>query len=183
MVVLQPILVLLLMTSLMNTRARNVVVLSLVAVCAIPIVVSLYFLASGQMSSYVLAGYARLKGGYQNLHSHALMMLCIAAMGLFHLHRAWLMRNRRGLLLFGAYVVGAFVCLYFTYVRTAQLALVTCAGVYLLVTKRTRLLVAGGVVGLVLILGSDTIQDRFKDLVLFFSRRLGAGASKPAVAG
>ena len=179
-----PILILLLMTSLMDTRARRRrVVLSLAAVSAIPIVVSLYFLASGQMSSYVLAGYARLKGGYQNLHSHALMMLCIAAMGLFHLHRAWLTRNQRGLLLFGAYVLGAFVCLYFTYVRTAQLALVTCAAVYLLVTKRTRLLVAGGVVGLALVLGSETIQDRFKDLVLFFfpddsvlaRRKLGSG--------
>jgi hypothetical protein len=157
--------------------------MSLVAVAGIPIVVSLLYLGRGQMNSYVLAGYARLKGGYQNLHSHALMMLCIAAMGLFHLHRAWLQKNRRNLVIFGLYVLGAAICLYFTYVRTAQLALVAAAGVYLLVTRRTKLLLAGAVVGLLLVLGSDTIQDRFKDLVLFFfpddsvlaRRKLGSG--------
>ena len=181
---LSPILILLLMSSLMDTRERRRrVVLWLVAVAAIPIVVSLYKLASGQMNSYVLAGYARLKGGYQNLHSHALMMLCIAAMGLFHLNRAWSLRDSKRLVVFGAYVLGAFVCLYFTYVRTAQLALVTCAGVYLLVTRRTRLLLVGGLIGLALVFTSDTIQDRFKDLVLFFfpddsvlaRRKLGSG--------
>jgi hypothetical protein len=181
---LSPILILLLMTSLMNTRAmRRRVVMSLAAVAAVPIVVSLLYLVGGQMNSYVLAGYARLKGGYQNLHSHALMMLCIAAMGLFHFHRAWLVRNRRMFVLFGLYVLGSFICLYFTYVRTAQLALVMCAGVYLLVTRRTRLLMFGAAVGLLLVLGSDTIQDRFKDIILFFfpddsilaRRKLGSG--------
>jgi|GEM_PF-1160598 len=181
---LSPILILLLMTSLMDTRARRRrVVLSLVAVAGIPIVVSLIYLAGGQMNSYVLAGYARLKGGYQNLHSHALMMLCIAAMGLFHFHRAHVDRDQKRLVVFGAYVLGALVCLYFTYVRTAQLALVMAIGVYLVVTRRTRLLLVGAGLGLVLVLGSETIQDRFKDLVLFFfpddtvlaRRKLGSG--------
>lgn len=166
---LSPILILLLMSTQMDTRVRRRrVILLLVAVAGIPIVVSLIYLARGQMNSYVLAGYARLKGGYQNLHSHALMMLCIAAMGLFHLNRAWNARDQRRLVVFALYVLGAFVCLYFTYVRTAQLALVTCAGVYLLVTRRTRLLLVGVACGLLVVLGSETIQDRFKDLVLFF---------------
>lgn len=181
---LSPILILLLMTGLMDTRARRRrVIWALVIVCAIPIVVSLYKLASGQMNTYVLAGYRRLKGGYKNLHSHALMMLCITAFGLFHLQRAVDQRRKLRMLLFGAYVAGAAVCLYYTYVRTALLALVMCAGVYLVVTKRTRLLMAGAVVGLLLVLSSDTLQDRFKDIALFFfpddsvlaRRKLGSG--------
>lgn len=181
---LSPILILLLMTTLMDTRVRRRrVILALAAVAGVPIVVSLIYLARGQMNSYVLAGYARLTGGYQNLHSHALMMLCIAAMGLFHLHRAWLGRDRRRLVLFGLYVAGAMVCLYFTYVRTAQLALIAAVAAYLVVTRRTRLLLVGGVLGLVMVAGSETIQDRFKDLVLFFfpddsvlaRRKLGSG--------
>lgn len=181
---LSPILILLLMSSLMNTRARRLRVIHwTVAICAVPIVVSLAYLAGGQMNSYVLAGYARLKGGYQNLHSHALMMLCICAMGLFHAHQAWIEKNHRKLVVFGVYVVGGVVCLYLTYVRTALLALVACGGAYLVVTRRTRLLMIGGLAGLLLMLGSDTLQDRFKDLILFFfpddtvlaRRKLGSG--------
>ena len=181
---LSPILILLLMSVLMDTRERRRRVIQwTVAVCAVPIVVSLVFLAAGQMNTFMLAGYARLKGGYQNLHSHALMMLCICAMGMFHAHLAWIERNQRKFVIFAVYLLGGMVCLYLTYVRTALLALVVCGAVYLAVTRRTRLLMVGVVGGLMLILGSETLQDRFKDLVLFFlpddsvlaRRKLGSG--------
>ncbi len=181
---MSPILVLLLMTALMDTRdRRRRIIMAMLIVSAIPIVVGLIALARGQMNTYMLAGYARLKGGYQNLHNHALMMFCIAAMGLFHMERARQAGRLRTAAILALYVGGAMVCLYLTYVRTALLALVACGAVYLYITRRHRILMAGAVMAVLMVLVSDTLQDRFKDLVLFFfpddsvlaRRKLGSG--------
>ncbi len=181
---LSPLLMMFMLTAYMDTRERRKRLVKLLLLTfAVPILVSLWKLAGGQMNSYVLAGYRRLKGGYKNLHSHALTMLVISALCLWHLLRAWDAKNRRHTVVLGAMTAGALLCLYLTYVRTALLALVVCAGVYLVVTGRRRILMLGVVAALVAVLFSDTLQDRFKDLVLFFlpndnvmaRRKLGSG--------
>ena len=181
---LSPLLMMFMLTAYMDTRERRKRLIKLLLLTfAVPILISLYKLASGQMNSYVLAGYRRLKGGYKNLHSHALTMLVISALCLWHLLRAWDENKRRDVLVIGALTAGAALCLYLTYVRTALLALIMCAGVFLVVTGRRRILALGVVMAFVAVLFSETLQDRFKDLVIFFlpndnvmaRRKLGSG--------
>lgn len=131
----------------------------------IPIAVSMYFLISGKWG-LELAGYNRLVGGYHNLHNHALMMMLFSALGAF-----WLLYVRKVgfTLVFMAYSGCALAALYFSYVRNAQLGLVVCIAVLLALHKRWGLL-ALGLVGLVAAVSlSQTLQDRFDDLFLFFS--------------
>jgi hypothetical protein len=181
---LSPLLMMFMITAYMDTRERRQRLVKLLLITfAIPVLISLYKLASGQMNTYVLAGYRRLRGGYKNLHSHALTMLVISALCLWHLLRAWDAGRRRDTLVIGALTAGAGLCLYLTYVRTALLALIVCGGVFLAVTGRRRILAMGLVFALVAVLFSETLQDRFKDLVLFFlpndnvmaRRKLGSG--------
>ncbi|MFH1466082.1 MAG: O-antigen ligase family protein [Pseudomonadota bacterium] len=130
----------------------------------VPICVSLWFLVNQQWG-VDLDGYDRLVGGYKNLHNHALMMMIFATMGVF-----WLLHVRKWSATMAAsvYLGATLLCLYFTYVRTAQLGLVVCVGVYLVLTKRRGLLV--GLIALVslALIMSATLQDRFNDLALFF---------------
>jgi len=130
----------------------------------VPILVSLWYLVN-QRWGLDLDGYDRLVGGYKNLHNHAMMMLIFSTMGVF-----WLLYVRRwpATVATALYLTASLVCLYFTYVRTAQLGLVVCVGVYLLLTKRHGLVI--GLVTLVVLglLGSVTLQDRFDDLAQFF---------------
>jgi len=135
------------------------------------------------MNTYTLAGYNRLLGGYKNLHTHALMMLVISASALWSTMWATVNKNRKEQVLFGVFTGGALICMYFTYVRTAILALAICGAVYLLVTGRTRILVGGALLVFTFILFTPAMQDRFKDLILFIApddnvlvrRKLGSG--------
>jgi len=164
---MSPFLFMFVITAFFNTRRlRRQFFLMLTAVCAIPILVSLYHLMSGQMSTYSLDGYNRLIGGYKNLHTHALMMMFITSVGLF-----WVQHVRRTnfTVLFAAYTGLAAMCLYFSYVRTAMLGLAIGALVFLWAAGRTRLLVIAIAAGLLLVLTSATIQDRFSDFTLLFS--------------
>jgi hypothetical protein len=181
---LSPLLLMFLISAFMSERRhRQRFFYAVVATFSIPVLISLYHLASGQMNVYTLAGYHRLMGGYKNLHSHALMMLVISAAGLWTLVQATLKQDRRLQLLMAAYTGAAALCMYLTYVRTAILALGVCAAVYLIVTRRTRVLGAGALLVVVFVLFTPAMQDRFKDLILFFApddnvlvrRKLGSG--------
>jgi len=148
-----------------TTRKRMRMFILFTATSVVPIVVSLYHLGTGSMEME-LDGYNRLVGGYHNLHNHALMMLLFSCMGVF-----WLSYVRRvgTTFVFGLYTLGAMVCLYFSFVRNAQLGLVVFLVLFLVITKRhgmALVLVSGLVVAVTL---SDTLQDRFDDLLLFFS--------------
>jgi len=181
---LSPLLVMFLVAGYLDTRERRRQALLALSICfAVPVSISIFKLLGGQMNSYVLAGYQRLNGGYKNLHSHALMMLVISSFWMWQGLMAHLDGKRRERALVGAGLAGSLVALYFTYVRTGQLALVVLTAFFLFVTGRRRLLVAGALAGVVLVSMSDTVQDRFKDLVLFVlpddnvmeRRKLGSG--------
>ena len=164
---MSPFLFMFVVTAFFDTRKkRREFFLMLTVVCAIPILASLYHLLAGQMNSYSLDGYNRLIGGYKNLHTHALMMMFITSVGLF-----WVQHVRRMnfTVLFAAYTGLAVMCLYFSYVRTAMLGLAIGGLVFLWAAGRTRLLMVALFAGGLLVLTSDTIQDRFSDLTLLFS--------------
>lgn len=156
--------------------------LMLLAVTCIPLVVSLYYLLTGQMSSVSLAGYNRLLGGYKSLRHHGMMMMLMAALGTFWYYQV---HDRRRQILVLAYILGTLTCMYFTYIRTGLLAFAAFIGVFLYFSQRWRelyLAIGVAILGTVL---SPEIQDRFKDLVLVFmidendvfsdSRKLGSG--------
>ena len=181
---LSPLLLMFLLSAfLSDRRQRQRFLLAVLATFTVPLAVSLFHLAGGQMNSYSLAGYHRLMGGYKNLHSHALMMLVIAAAGLWAWVQTALLKHRRGQLLMAGYTTAAALCMYLTYVRTAILALGVCGAVYLLVTRRHRLLLTGAGVVALFVLFTPAMQDRFKDLILLFApddnvlvrRKLGSG--------
>ncbi len=163
---LSTFLLMFLVTAFMDSTRKRIRMHVLFTVTSVvPICVSLWYLVTGKVE-LELDGYGRLVGGYHNLHTHALMMMLFACIGLF-----WLLYARRvgTSVVFALYLLGALVALYFSYVRTAQLGLLVCVVVYLVLSKRHGLafsLVA--MVGVAMI-SSATLQDRFDDLWQFFS--------------
>jgi hypothetical protein len=146
----------------------------------IPLSISLYHIASGQMNTYSLHGYSRLLGGYKNLHNMALMTLLFITIWIFWLSKARTMFH--SLICLGMVGLGT-LTLYKTYIRTGLLGFAIFIGVLLLMRKNYRVL-AFAVAGLVaFILFSPDMQDRFGDLLLLFDsdnitldkRKLGSG--------
>ena len=132
-------------------------------VFGIPVVLALLHFANGQMATYERDGYHRLIGGYEHPHNHALVMVIIAATGVWWLFQATDWRGRvPGALL----TAGAAFALYMTYVRTGHLAFAVFGGSFLLLTGRRRYFVAGMVAVVVFVAITPAMQDRFKDLIL-----------------
>jgi hypothetical protein len=163
---INPLLMMFLVSAFVNTREdrrRFARIIAMVSV--IPVMISLHHLVTGHGSSFMLSGYKRLLGGYQNLHNHALMMMAFSALLIW-----WtlVVSDKRERLVTGGMAVIAMLCLYQTYVRTAWLALAVFGAVLLWASGRQRILVMGGLIGLVFVSFTPAVQDRFKDLVLFF---------------
>jgi len=162
---LSTFLLMFLVSAFMDTTRKRIRMLMLfTATSVVPILVSMWYLAQGRLE-LELDGYNRLVGGYHNLHNHALMMMLLACVGVF-----WLTYTRRvgTSIIFGLYLLGCLLALYFSYVRTAQVGLLTFVVVYLFLSKRHGLAVMFiGMVGVAL-LSSDLLQDRFDDLFVFF---------------
>jgi hypothetical protein len=124
----------------------------------IPVLISLYHLATGQMGGVSLAGINRLLGGYENLHNHAHAMLVLAAVYAF-----WFFVLPRGRLkvLAGAAMGAALLCLYLSYVRTALLGFAVFILIFALIERRWTLLGTLVVGGAALLAVSGTLRERF----------------------
>jgi len=146
----------------------------------IPVSVSLWYYAHGQMGQVELHGYNRLLGGYKNLHNMALMTLFFATIYIFWLWRA---PNNFAALVFGAMAILVTFTLYKTYIRTGLLGMAVFMSVFLLAYKRYRTLAAVLVAGGLFIVLDASMQDRFGDFMLIFDtdrialdkRKLGSG--------
>lgn len=130
----------------------------------VPVVLAMYHYFDGQMATYVRDGYNRLIGGYEHPHNHALMMVIIAASGVYWWFQetAWERKIAPTLLA----LCGAFA-LYNTYVRTGHLSFALFTVVFLMLTRRWRLVSAGLVAVALFVAVTPAMQDRFKDIVLF----------------
>ena len=165
---ISPLLIMFLTSAFFTTRAERIRLLKVITgVMVIPIAVSLKNFFGGQASTYQLAGYDRLMGGYQNLHNHALMMMFITTLGMWWFlnverQRKW---TRLGLV---AYMACSVFLLYNTYVRTGMVGLAGFAGVYLWVSGRRSTLVWMAIALAAFVLLTPAMQDRFKDVVYFF---------------
>ena len=163
---INPLLMMFLVSAFVKTREdRRRFAQIIAAVSVIPVLISLHHLVLGHPSTFMLQGYRRLLGGYQNLHNHALMMMAFAALLGW---TALVTRRTRDRVAIGVIAGVAALCLYQTYVRTALLALAVFGVVLMWASGRQRLLLIGGVLGLVFVSFTPAVQDRFKDLVLFF---------------
>ncbi len=161
---MSPLLLLFLVSGFQTTRAlRERWVRWTLPVFAIPVVLALGHFANGQMATYERDGYHRLIGGYEHPHNHALMMVIIAATGIWWLFqtKGWRARLPAALL-----AGGAAFALYMTYVRTGHLTLAIFTGSFLLLTGRRRLFLAGLVLAVIFVAVNPSMQDRFKDLIL-----------------
>ncbi len=149
-----------------DRRKRRRLFITVSAVGVIPVILSLFHLASGQMEAYELAGYQRLQGAYKNLHNHALMMMLVSTIGLF-----WILQSRRFLtrMLFVVVTLAAGLALYYTFVRTALLGLAGFLIVYLLFARHFRTTFMVMLFGVSLVLYDDSLRDRFADIFVFFS--------------
>jgi len=164
-----PVLLLPLCSSIFVQRNDGLKVMRYLAFAgAIPILSSLYFLATGQMKDpeMSLHGIPRLLGGYKNLRHHGLIMLIISLLGVFQ----WaISETRKQQAIWGLYTLGAATCLYLTMIRSSLLPFVLALGLFSWLTDRKWILyILGGAV-LVGLTVSDTLQERFKDFVLIFT--------------
>ncbi len=178
---MSPFLILFLSTALFRKPADWRRVMALFAVVGvIPLMVSIYHLGTGQMSSVSLAGLNRLLGGYENLHNHGHMMLLLTIIygfWYFILPRGWLRWAALGAA--GA----AALCLYLSFVRTPLLGLAIFAVLFPVFQRRWDLLGAVVAAGVVVVLSSETLTQRFVDLLLLLDvgnvavdrSRLGSG--------
>ncbi|MBW2253266.1 MAG: O-antigen ligase family protein [Deltaproteobacteria bacterium] len=128
---------------------------------AIPVCVSLLYLAAGQMDQTVHDGIHRLLGAYQNVHTHALAMALIAGVA-----SSWVLaRDSRETTLAGAVLLcGSGACLALTYVRTAVVVLAITLLVLMVLTRRYRLAAGIAVVGVLGVAMLPTWSERFEDL-------------------
>lgn len=158
-------------------RRRLVWLMSVAAL--VPIGQSMYQLAAGA-SDYVLHGYLRLLGGYQNIHNHALVMMCFSLLFL-----AWYQAGQRWWVRYGALAVAGActVAIYYTYTRTGLLGWAVSVLAVLLVQKRYNLVGAAVLLGSIFVLMDPDVQARFADLLAVFDpnvesvdrRALGSG--------
>ena len=153
----------------------------LIVICAIPLAVSLYHLATGQMSRLHVQGYNRLLGGYKSLRNHGMMMMMMAALATFWVYQA---RSQRAQVILLGYALASALCLYLSQIRTGLLALIGFVVTFLYISGRRRELVLITGLGIFITVISPEIQERFKDLVLVFTlqndpfadaRKLGSG--------
>lgn len=178
---LSPFVMMMLVTEFFDDDRRRRRLFSVITLlCVVPVAVSLYHLASGQMETYDIGGYNRLKGGYKNLHNHALAMMFIVTVGVFWLGRV---RTVGPTLAFGALTLGAFVAHHFTFVRTSLLGLAVFAVVFLWLTRRIRALTVLTVVAVVAVATSATLQERLTDIVAFFQPDDGTGSREDLGSG
>ena len=149
-----------------NRRKRRRLFMTVSLVGIIPVVLSLFHLASGQMEAYELAGYQRLQGAYKNLHNHALMMMLVSTIGLF-----WLLQSRSVLMrvLFAGVTIAATIALYYTFVRTALLGLAGFVVAYLFFARHYRKAFLVVVIGVTAVFYDDSLRERFSDVFVFFS--------------
>lgn len=178
---MSPFLLLFLVTALFRKPDDWRRVMGLFAwVGVIPLTVSAYHYASGQMAVVSLTGLNRLQGGYENLHNHAHMMALLTtiyAFWYFHLTGGW----RRWAALCGAGLAALF--LYLSYVRTPQVGLAIFAVLFPILERRWKYLFLVAVGGVVLVASSETMRARLMDFVLLFNfddvtldrNRLGSG--------
>lgn len=163
---ISPFVLLMVMTTMYRRRVwqrRAVVALGLVGV--VPLVVSLYFLASGQMAELEASGINRLRGGYKDISSQGQTMACFAALAAVGVHhwRGW----KRGAAT--AYFLGAAACVYLSHSRTAQIGLAVFLLAYLLLERRFVVTAVALALGVAILATNLTLQDRFDDIVLFFT--------------
>ena len=137
----------------------------------IPLLTSLYYLATGQMNSpkMMVHGIKRLIGGYQNLRHAGLIMLIITNLGLLQFVSAYETKKKIATLFWAAYTGSAFLCLYLTQIRSSLLPSILGIGLFLFLTRRTKVLYILGGLTFIFILVSPQIQDRFKDIILIFT--------------
>lgn len=164
-----PVLLLPLCSSILVQRGDGLRIMKYLAWAgAIPVLSSLYFLASGQMNDpdMVLHGIPRLLGGYKNLRHHGLIMLIIALLGVFQWSIA---ENRRMKTVWMGYTAGASLCLYLTMIRSSLLPFVIAIAIFSWLTNRKWVLYILGALVVVGIFTSETLQERFKDFILIFT--------------
>ena len=103
----------------------------------VPMSLSLYHLASGQMNEYTLHGYDRLMGAYKNLHTMALMSLFFLCVWVFWLTQV--RSNFKRLVLLVLLGLGT-LALYKSYIRTGLLGLAIFLSATLFFGKQYRVL-------------------------------------------
>jgi len=133
----------------------------LVGAALVPIGASLLALALGQPADHVLHDIPRLHGAYRNLHGHAVAMAVFVVVG------AWLAAeddDPRWRWLGGGVAALASVCLVATWVRTLLIFVALALATMLLLARAWRALGGLAAAGLLALLASPRLQDRFADL-------------------
>lgn len=165
-----PFLIMFLVTALFRTPASwRRVMGTMTVVGFLPILVSLFYLVTGQMSAIVHAGYNRLLGGYANLHTHAHMMALFAILcsfWVFYLYKVKVWNGWR--LLFLGAAGSAVLCLLLSYVRTPLVGLGLFVIIFPFLERRYGLLVAALTGALLVGIASDTVRERFAEMLIAF---------------
>lgn len=145
-------------------RFRFILLVSVVGV--VPVLVSFYHLASGQMQVYEADGLPRLLGGYVNLHNHAYMMMYFSVVGLF-----WftVVRQPRLKIVAGLATLAPLICLMLTQVRNTILSLILWILLFLTLMRRHKIALVLLVVGVPLLATNALVQERIGDFFTVFT--------------
>ena len=145
----------------------------------LPIVLGLFYWATGQAANMQLSGYDRLAGGYSNIADHGQSMATFAMIGLmwiWHHKASWKSAAILG------YTCLAVLLLLLTYARTPLIGFAAFVFVFLALHRNRSLLLVAGAVLVLILATNSTAQDRFSDFTDFFTvdagyqvDRLGSG--------
>lgn len=133
----------------------------LVIIGSVPLLFSFYNLLGGRIVSEANLDYDRFLGAYGALHNHGHMMLAMSVMSLV---AAEIVKNRTIQTALRVYTAIALINLYFSHVRTAQLALVVFCVVFFAIGRNKGALLILGVGAVALLVTSDTAQRSLADI-------------------
>ncbi len=127
-------------------------------------------IATDAPSDFVLNGYPRLLGAYENPHGHAVMLVLWASVGVL-----WAERRAESAVLGAAVAVTAVLLLGFTWVRTAMLMLAIQLGVFFLLRRQRVPILLGGLGVFAAFAVSSGLRERFSDVLALMTGHPPAG--------
>ena len=164
-----PILLLMLGSSLLIQKNDPRKMLLVIAITGlVPIGLSLYYWQTGQMArdEALIQGIPRLLGGYKNLRHHALIMMILSGVGIYFSLTAKRWWNR---FFWSGYTLSTSICMYLTMIRSCLLVWAIFLSLFFWMTNRRSVSAISIAAVFLALFFNETLQDRFRDLILVFT--------------
>ena len=163
--IISPLLLAVLIAALLPRGRMAIVCIAAPTIAlAIPLVISLSDLLQGDLVATRQG--IRVLGAYENFRQHGMVMALAACLGVFWVFYA---RGRWIRTLAAVLLISATVVTVMTLIRGAMLSLLTFGAIYLLMSRRRRILGFAVVIVLLAVAAIPEVRHRFADLWLVFT--------------